>query len=74
MIGILEDEDEHEDDSWRRLYLRCGRTVRTGGRALVRKDRQLAYTQVFHLKLIDLEMVQVNSLYQHLPDNKAPDY
>jgi hypothetical protein len=37
---------------------------RTGGRTLLLQHGEPAYPQVFHVKLIDLEMAQMNSLYQ----------
>ena len=48
--------------------------VRTAGGTLLLYHRKFGYAQVFHIKLIDLQMAQVNFFDQHLPDNKAPDH
>src|SRR5258707_2113641 len=47
---------------------------RTIGQTLLLQNGQLAYPQVFHIKLIDLEMAQMNSFHEQLPNNQTPDH
>ena len=56
-----------------RKHRLCRRIAGAGIRTLFLSNGQLCHSQIFHIKLINLETAQMNLLYQHFANNQASD-
>ena len=56
-----------------RKHRLCRRIAGAGIRTLFLSNGQLCNSQIFHIKLINLETAQMNLLYQHFANNQASD-
>ena len=52
----------------------CGLRKGSGGRLLFFQDREVVYSEIFHIELIDLQLAQVDLLYQEFSYYYAADH